>query len=264
MRVRPMTRLAIFARSLVIQGSWNYRTLIGGGFAFALIPLLRAIHRAEPERLREAVERHAVLFNSHPYLASIALGAVAVLEESGEDPRLIERFKAALRGSLGTLGDQLVWAGWRPVCVLLALALLLAGAPWWLGVLAFLLLYNAGHLALRVWGYRLGWREGKQVGERLRRSPLATYTRGLSAAGAFLVGLVLPLIVAGAWLEPASVDVPTSVGVDGRLGSVGPGWGIVAVLAGIAGAVRGARLRTPLVLALSSLALIGIALKGLP
>ena len=134
MRVRPVTRLAIFARSLVIQGSWNYRTLIGGGFAFALLPLLRAIHRAEPERLREAVERHAVLFNSHPYLASIALGAVAVLEESREDPRLIERFKAALRGSLGTLGDQLVWAGWRPVCVLLALALLMDGAAWWVGV----------------------------------------------------------------------------------------------------------------------------------
>src|SRR5690606_32454688 len=68
--------LPIFA----IQGSWNYRTLIGTGFAFALLPLLRSRYRGDPARLRESLERHASLFNSHPYLAPVALGAVAQLE----------------------------------------------------------------------------------------------------------------------------------------------------------------------------------------
>ena len=79
-------RAAMLWRSFAIQGPWNYRTLIGHGYAFALLPALRAIYRAirsgSPTRW-PATRR---LFNSHPYLAPMALGAVARLEAEGEDP----------------------------------------------------------------------------------------------------------------------------------------------------------------------------------
>src|SRR5690606_5329083 len=122
---------------------------------------LREIYRGQPERLNEAVERHSGLFNSHPYLAPVALGAVASMEAAGDDRVIIERFKTAVRGSLGTLGDRLVWATWRPVCLLFALALALAGASWWAVVAAFLLVYNVGHGWLRLWGFRAGLAEGR-------------------------------------------------------------------------------------------------------
>ena len=190
-------RFQVFLRSFAIQGSWNYRTLLGTGFGFALLPALRVIYQGRPTELQDAVRRHTTLFNCHPYLAGIALGAVARLESEGEKPELIDRFKNALRSSLGSLGDRMVWAGLRPCCLLLALALLLLGAAWWVCLLVFLLVYNIAHIALRWWSLSTGWKGGKRVAERLRESNLERYHEGFAHAGAFLLGLILPLVVVG-------------------------------------------------------------------
>ena len=189
---------SMFMRSFAIQGSWNYRTLQGSGFAYALLPVLRYVYRDDEVRLQDAVTRHTALFNAHPYLAGIALGAVARMEADGEQPALIERFKAALRGSLGTLGDRLVWAGWRPACVLLALVVLLAANSVTAAIIVFLIVYNAGHVSLRWWALSIGVRYGKQVGDELRRAPLALWHERVVSAAAFLLGTALPLIAAGA------------------------------------------------------------------
>lgn len=236
------TQLAVLLRSFAVQGSWNYRTLLGTGFAFALMPVLRSLYGSDPDRLRDAVERHRTLFNSHPYLSPMALGAVAALEEQGEDSVVLERFKMAVRGSLGSLGDRLVWAGWRPVCLLFALALFFAGSPWWLAVVAFLAIYNAGHLLLRVWSYRIGWRESRRVAEALRRSPVAEAQRSLSIIGAFLVGLALPLAATGG-----------VVGAD-----LAPPWIAGAIIAAVLGARFGAAVRRPLVGSLAAFTFIGL------
>jgi mannose PTS system EIID component len=193
--------LHLFLRSFAIQGSWNYRTLQGSGFAFALLPALRHIHGDDRERLRDAVRRHAHLFNAHPYLAGVALGAVARLEADGEDPAVIERFKNALRSSLGALGDRLVWAGWRPACLLLALVVLLVTESAAATVVIFLVVYNAGHLALRWWGLRIGLDHGRAVGEQLRQAPLLRWHAHTVAAGMLLLGMALPLVAVGGLTE---------------------------------------------------------------
>lgn len=220
-RLPIRTRLAVVLRSFAVQGSWNYRTLIGAGFAFALMPVLRRIFRDEPGRLQAAVQRHCALFNSHPYVAPVALGAVARLEAEGADPTLVERFKTAIRGALGSLGDRLVWAAWRPACVLLGLAVWLAGGPAWVAVVAFLAVYNVGHVVLRVWAFRVGWRDGVHVAGRLRDARVGEAQRALGSAGSFLVGFALPLVAAGGLTDHA---VPAWV----------LGAGLAAAAAGIA------------------------------
>ena len=189
------TRLSLLLRSFTIQGSWNYQSLIGTGFAFLLLPALRRLHRGDEEALRAAVARHAELFNSHPYLVTIAAGAVARLEEDGTPPETVRRFKAALRGSLGSLGDRLVWLAWRPVCALVALVLLLLGLPWWAAVATFLLAYNALHLWLRSWGLAVGLRDGLAVGKALREAPLQRLGDRTADAGAVLAGFACVLAV---------------------------------------------------------------------
>jgi mannose PTS system EIID component len=154
-----------------VQGSWNYETMLGTGFAFVLLPALRHVHRGDPDALRASLARHSDLFNSHPYFATVAIGAVAKLEAEGSDPALVQRFKTALRGSLGTVGDQLVWVALRPTVALLSIVLLLAGAPWWMAVSGFLVAYNAVHVWLRAWGLRTGLRDGLEVGKALRAAP---------------------------------------------------------------------------------------------
>ena len=190
-------RLAIFARSFAIQGSWNYRTLIGAGFAFALLPALRARFRDSIGDVDAAAVRQTDVFNSHPYFVGVALGAVCRIEEEGGDARVVDRFKAAVRGSLGSLGDALFWAGLRPACALLGMTLVFAGTPWWMGALVFLVVYNAGHVAARVWGFRVGFRHGRHVAEKLRKAHLTDTQQHIAKAGTFLLGLLLPLMLAG-------------------------------------------------------------------
>lgn len=233
-------------RSFSIQGSWNYRSLIGSGFAYALLPALRYLYRDRPAELQAAVLRHTELFNSHPYLAPLALGSVSVLEQT-ERPEVVSRFKAAVRGSLGTLGDRLVWAGWRPVCVLFALLLTVLGAVWWSVLLAFLLVYNAGHLALRLWAFRFGFAHGKQVGEQLRKTPVQSVQRTLDAAGALLVGALLPLVIAR----------PALPGWSGAL------WTVALAVAALLGLRFGGRVRTPVALVLAVATLLAILVSAL-
>jgi len=106
-------------------------------------------------------------FNAHPYLAAVAVGALARAELDGEPPERIERFRTALCGPLGSVGDRLVWAGWLPFCSLASLAIFGLGGGTWQVVGFFLVLYNAGHFALRIWGLNTGWNHGLRVASAL-------------------------------------------------------------------------------------------------
>jgi PTS system mannose-specific IID component len=242
--VDAWTRARVFFRSFTIQGSWNYRTLIGNGFAFSLLPVLRSIYGQDPEALRRAVARHRTIFNSHPYLVGVALGAVARLEMEGAEVRTIDRFKAAIRGPLGSIGDGLVWAAWRPLCLITGLVLYYAGLRWAWVAIVFLGLYNAGHLALRIWGFEIGFRHGRDVGERLRRARLARIQKATARAGAFGLGLLVPVLLGSA-----------------ATGLIWPWWA-AAALAALAGIRLGNAVRLPLAIALILFIVSSIFLGG--
>ncbi len=186
---RPAGWIGGFFRQFLLQGSWNYRSLLGSGFAFCMIPILRR-RGLSGDALDGAVRSHMGTFNAHPYLAGIALGAVAQMEESGTDPETIERFKRAIQGALGGLGDLLIWGAWRPTTMLLALVLAWAGTPPWVPVCVFLVAYNGGHVALRWWGYKRGLQYGKDVGVRLGRAALSRLAERAFVAGALLLGIL--------------------------------------------------------------------------
>ncbi|MDB4879156.1 MAG: hypothetical protein JWL60_602, partial [Gemmatimonadetes bacterium] len=157
-RVPPLTWVTIFTRMLAIQGSWNYENLIGNGIGFCVEPALRLLPGGvHGPAFKAAMTRESAYFNAHPYLAAVAVGALARAELSQVPPERIERFRTALSGPLGSVGDRLVWAGWLPFCSLVALVAFGTGARPAVIVAIFLLLYNAGHLALRGWGLHVGW-----------------------------------------------------------------------------------------------------------
>ncbi|HET9947616.1 MAG TPA: PTS system mannose/fructose/sorbose family transporter subunit IID [Longimicrobiales bacterium] len=228
----PAPRPAIarsLLRSFLVQGSWNYRTMLGCGFAFALLPALRRLFGASPAALDAATRRHLELFNAHPYLVGIALGAVLRLEAEGADPETIRRFKLAVRGPLGSLGDALVWAAWLPALSLLALAVYWLGAPGWLAVAGFLVVYNVGHVGLRLWGFRVGLEGGLDVGVLLRNADLGRWTARLRAVVALLLGVVAGALLAG----------------DRALAGAGAGWAAVAAAAFVVGLAVGHRAWRP-------------------
>jgi PTS system mannose-specific IID component len=181
-------------RMLGIQGVWNYETMMGNGIAFAMEPALRRLPGGRGgEAYRAAMTRHSGYFNAHPYLAALAVGALARAELDGVPVEQIERFRVAAPGPLGSVGDRLIWAGWLPLCSSLALlgyglGLSPAGV-----VLLFLVSFNLGHLGLRVWGLHAGWREGLRMAQALGNPVLRNGPPHVARATALVAGIALPV-----------------------------------------------------------------------
>ncbi|MSR22549.1 MAG: hypothetical protein EXR92_03230 [Gemmatimonadetes bacterium] len=174
-------------RSLLIQGSWNYRTLLGAGVGWALLPVLRKRRGAEPPSAW--IARQTAHFNAHPYLTPLALGALARAETGGAEPERVQRFRDALRGPLGSLGDGFVWGSWRPLCILTALLAGVLGAPPSAVVIGFIVVYNVAHLAIRGWGVGLGLEMGFTVAEGIRRMDLPGWAERTAKMGVLILGV---------------------------------------------------------------------------
>jgi mannose PTS system EIID component len=186
-----MTTIRLLLRSLLLQASWNPRDLLGTGTAWILGPWL---DRGDPDERRRALARHGTPFNAHPYLAGVALGALIRLEEEGTPEEDRRRFRDAIRSPLGSLGDSMIWAGWLPASLLVAGVALLLGLPPPGTVALFLLLFNAAHLPLRVWGIRVGLAEGLGVARVLQARGLWAWAERSRALGVLLVGLLLGVL----------------------------------------------------------------------
>lgn len=209
------THMSMYLRTFAVQGSWNYERLVGNGLAFCVEPALRRLPGGTlGAEYRAALARQSSYFNTHPYLTGLAVGALARAELERVEPIRIERFRAALCGPLGSVGDRLVWAAWLPACSLLAL--LLYGfhwSPFWVAA-GFLALYNMGHLWLREWALRAGWRHGLRIATALGHPLLQHGPRYIGRVAAVLGGLALPLAVHRAiGGEPPLTPIPLGVAV---------------------------------------------------
>ena len=230
------TRLRMLVRLLGVQSSWNYEILLGTGIGHCVEPALRRLSGGTGgNRYREALARESRYFNAHPYLAAVAVGALARAELDGEAPARIERFRTALCGPLGSVGDRLVWAGWLPFCSLVALAAFGVGLGAIGVVLLFLVLYNAGHLGLRAWGLEVGWRHGLNVATALATPLLRQAPPHIARAAALIAGFAVPLAlhrvvgegqaVLGAVLLGAAMGSLVIIRLHGRL----QGWPLALI-----------------------------------
>lgn len=199
------TRFAMLVRLFGVQGVWNYETMLGNGMAFAMEPALRRLPGGRGgEAYRAAMTRHSGYFNAHPYLAAVAVGALARAELDGVPVAQIERFRVAAPGPLGSVGDRLVWAGWLPLCSAAALLGFGLGMSPAGVVLLFLVSYNVGHVGLRVWGLHAGWQHGLRMAQALGNPVLRNGPPHVARALALVAGIALP-VAAQAILGPGRV-----------------------------------------------------------
>lgn len=228
---------AMFLRLFAIQGVWNYETMTGNGIAFAMEPALRRLPGgAGGEAYRQAMARQSRYFNAHPYLAAVAVGALARAELDGVPVEQIERFRVAATGPLGSVGDRLVWAGWLPLCSTVALLAFGLGAGPAAVVALFLVSYNLFHVALRAWGLRAGWTHGLRVAQALGTPLLRRGPAHIARATALLGGLALPVAahgiigpgraVLGTVLAAVAAGAAGLTALHGRI----DGWRVAAVV----------------------------------
>jgi mannose/fructose/N-acetylgalactosamine-specific phosphotransferase system component IID len=164
----------VFIRSFLIQAVWNYQSMQSIGFCFALSPVGKKLYKTKEQR-KEFFNRHLNFFNAHPYFSSFALGAMTKIEEelSGNknpDYALISRFKNALLGPLGAIGDQLIWATIKPTSILIGLigvVFIIDIQSKFYFIFLLLLIYNIPHIYIRIFGILRGYQKGFEVSKVL-------------------------------------------------------------------------------------------------
>jgi PTS system mannose-specific IID component len=186
-----------FCRLFVVQGAWNYERMTGVGMGYAAEPLLEDLQSMDPARHAEAAVRSAEYFNSHPYLAGAALGALVRAEYDQVPGAQISRLRAALPSPLGALGDQFFWTGLVPATIGAAILGVVSGHAMGAIILA-LVGYSAVRIATGIWALRIGLANGARVGAALAASWLPRFAPAVGLAAGLLVGMALPL--AASWL----------------------------------------------------------------
>ena len=193
----------VFLRLFLLQVVWNFERYLSYGVAYVLLPVLKKIYPGAEEK-SQALIRHLEYFNTHPYMASFVLGAVARMEEEKQQapkPRQkqkeeeISALKVGMMGPIAAMGDNLFWATIRPYCGLLAVTLVLSRsfspAHYWMVPVLFLLVYNVAHVGIRLMGFVQGFREGDQVVLVLRKYGFQDAIRGLRVASIILLGVLI-------------------------------------------------------------------------
>ncbi|MBE0618720.1 MAG: hypothetical protein IH608_12480, partial [Proteobacteria bacterium] len=92
-----------------------------------------------------------------------------------------------------------------------------------------LLVYNAGHVALRTWGFMTGLSGGRGVGRSLGAAALSRWTERVRSVAGLLLGLFCGLALAGG----------------SGLAEAGPIWAALACAAFVGGNLVGHRLWRP-------------------
>jgi len=188
-------QLRALLRLFAVQGTWNYERMLGVGMGYAAEPLLEDLKAVDPVRHGEAVVRSAEFFNCHPNLAGLALGATARAEyEAVAGPQIV-RLRTALCSPLGSMGDQLFWAGLVPALVGITLVVVMLGGRMW-AIVGFLLAYNSIRIWTGYWSLRTGMSAGMKVGAAIGSSWLPHAIEWVGPAAGFALGAAVPAVAA--------------------------------------------------------------------
>lgn len=196
-QITKLDVIKIFFRSFYIQSTWNAERLLGLGFCFCLIPVARRLFHSESDVI-DFLNRHLSFFNSHPYMATYALGAVANIEQQAilkewKDKRPITVLKERTVGPLGAIGDTLFWQIFRPAFGVLAIALLFLLGIW--GSFIYLILYNIPHLYVRIRGLLAGYTKGFDIVRDLSLRGAKKYFDGIKYVASLLLGIEAVIVI---------------------------------------------------------------------
>ncbi len=189
---------AVF-RSFFIQGSWHYKGMLNLGFLFALVPFLR-VTRSTPLP-QEIINRHSGYFNTHPYMSSFIIGAIARMEEDmifrhkGAEASILQ-LKNILSRALGAVGDRLFWKFLRPFSASIGLIIILLFKNFQpynviAGIILFFLIFNVPHLWYRVTGMFQGYKYGAILPLHLNVRKIEKPVQIIQSIGLFILGMLL-------------------------------------------------------------------------
>ncbi|NPV44688.1 MAG: PTS system mannose/fructose/sorbose family transporter subunit IID [Firmicutes bacterium] len=155
-------KFGVIWRSFNFAGNYNFERLMAVGMTDMLIPALRKFCKTK-EQMVEALKRHLVFYNCHPYLGAMIAGIMVAMEEKKAndepiDDATINGVKTAMMGPFAGVGDSFFWGTVHPIFLSLSAALALEGniSGFFIALLFFTVFPIVNHVFFINYGYRLG------------------------------------------------------------------------------------------------------------
>ncbi|MFP9228470.1 PTS mannose transporter subunit IID [Pectobacterium cacticida] len=185
---------AVFIRSNLFQGSWNFERMQALGFCFSMVPVIRRLYPENSDERKQAIKRHLEFFNTHPFVAAPVLGVTMAMEEQRAngapiDDAAINGLKVGLMGPLAGVGDPIFWGTARPVFAALGAGIAMSGSL--LGPILFFVLFNLVRLLVRYYGVAYGYRKGIDIVRDMGGGFLQKMTEAASILGLFVMGALV-------------------------------------------------------------------------
>jgi PTS system mannose-specific IID component len=148
------------------QSCYNYERMQGIGFLHAMSPVIRRLHKDDPEGTKAAMKRHVEFFNTENATGSAVIGLVAAMEEQKKagtsiDDNAFTSIKTGLMGPIAGVGDT-IWQGVMiPLLIVFFVGMAREGnvaAPLIYSILFFILYYGFGY-----WLLKLGYNRGREA-----------------------------------------------------------------------------------------------------
>ena len=127
---KEVLKKACARHNWALQWCWNYEKMQASGYAFAMVPVFRALFKDE-ETICRNLERHTLFYNTHPAGSALIFGADVALEEAGQ-AETGDSLKVALMGPLAGIGDTIQGVLLTPPFNIIAASLAAEGS--WLSV----------------------------------------------------------------------------------------------------------------------------------
>lgn len=193
-KLTPGDIRAVFIRSNLFQGSWNFERMQALGFCFSMVPVIRRLYPENSKERKQAIKRHLEFFNTQPFVAAPVLGVTMAMEEQRAngapiDDGAINGLKVGLMGPLAGVGDPIFWGTARPVFAALGAGIAMSGSL--LGPILFFVLFNLVRLLVRYYGVAYGYRKGIDIVSDMGGGFLQKMTEGASILGLFVMGALV-------------------------------------------------------------------------
>lgn len=193
-------------RSFNFAGNYNFERMMAVGMTDMLIPVIRKLYDTK-EEVVQALKRHLVFYNCHPYLGAMITGIMVAMEEkkaNGEpiEDSTINGVKTAMMGPFAGVGDSFFWGTIHPIFLSLSAALAAQGnmSGFFIALLFFTAFPIVNHILFVNYGYKLGTDILDQLEDSniLQRITSAAKIVGMTVAGAMisiLVNIQTPIII---------------------------------------------------------------------
>lgn len=200
--------MKMFWRSFAIQFSWHYERQMHMGFEYMMIPTIKKLYKDDPDKLKEAMQRHMEFFNTNMYISTFIGGITMAMEEMNAkdkdfDTSSISAVKVALMGPLAGIGDSLFLGTLRILAVGIGTSLAMQGSI--LGVILFLLVFNVPAMLVRYIGAFKGYEIGANYLNKIQES-------GLMEKFMYAASIIGVMVIGGMTNELVSVTTPLTIG----------------------------------------------------